>query len=126
MFNLKQRFKKAIFAFFRNEILDLVGYDLNNQNNQNMKFKQTSQHQIVNSEMKFTEIKTEILLNNNTNHGYNEPFSVFYEKELENAKMKLIENALKFIQVDTSYLIDKYIHPDHRKISLSLFVGNKI
>ena len=52
MFNLKQRFKKAIFAFFKDEILNSVGYDFNKQNHQN---KQTFQHQIVNSELKFTD-----------------------------------------------------------------------
>lgn len=113
MSKLKSRFKKALFAFFKDEILNSVGYT-----------GAIQQVQIVTKELKFTEIKSEILLDERDSQRYGEPIGIVYEKALENAKRRLFEESLKFIQVDEKSIMDSHIYP-HRAIRVSLFVGSQ-
>jgi len=108
---LKSRFKKALFAFFKEEILSSVGY------NQPM---QTIQH--ICKEMRMTEIRSEILLSDVGSERYGLPANVVYEKSLEEARRRLFEESMKFIQIDEKSVIDPHIYPT-RAIKVSLFVG---
>jgi hypothetical protein len=108
---LKSRFKKALFAFFKDEILSSVGY------NQPM---QTIQH--ICKEMKMTEIRSEILLDERDNQRYGMPANMVYEKSLEDARRRLFEESMKYIQVDEKSIIDQHIYPA-RAIRVSLFIG---
>jgi hypothetical protein len=108
---LKSRFKKALFAFFKEEILSSVGY------NQPM---QVVQH--VCKEMRMTEIRSEILLDDRDNQRYGVPANVIYEKSLDEARRRLFEESMKFIQIDEKSVIDPHIYPT-RAIKVSLFVG---
>jgi hypothetical protein len=108
---LKSRFKKALFAFFKEEILSSVGY------NQPM---QTIQH--ICKEMRMTEIRSEILLSDRDSERYGMPANVVYEKSLEEARRMLFEESMKFIQIDEKSVIDPHIYPT-RAIKVSLFVG---
>lgn len=107
MSKIKLRFKKALFAFFKDEILDLVGYN-----------KDIHQVQLITKELKFTEIKSEIVLDGIDS----QPIGLVYEKSLEKAKRKLFEESMKFIQIDESSIMDSHIYP-HRVIKVSLFIG---
>ena len=108
---LKSRFKKALFAFFKDEILSSVGY------NQPM---QTIQH--ICKEMKMTEIRSEIILDERDNQRYGMPANMVYEKSLEDARRRLFEESMKYIQVDEKSIIDQNIY-QARAIRVSLFIG---
>jgi hypothetical protein len=108
---IKSRFKKALFAFFKDEILSSVGY------NQPM---QTIQH--ICKEMKMTEIRSEILLSDRDSERYGMPATVVYEKSLEEARRRLFEESMKFIQIDEKSVIDPHIY-QARAIRVSLFIG---
>jgi hypothetical protein len=110
---LKSRIKRALFAFFKDEILQSVGYDKPIQN-------QIIQH--ICKEMKMTEIRSEILLDGMERYGM--PVNVVYEKSLEEARKRIFEESMKFIQIDEKSVIDPHIYP-HRSIKLSLFVGER-
>ena len=111
MYNLKKRLKSAIFAFFKDEILKSVGHT-----------GTVIQTQIVSKELKFTEIKAEILLDDRDVQRFSKPLSMIYEHSLEEAKRKLFNESLKFIHVDEKSVMDRGIYP-HRAIRVSLFVG---
>jgi hypothetical protein len=108
---LKSRFKKALFAFFKEEILASVGYN---------KPMQTIQH--VCKEMIMTEIRAEILLSDSDSERYGVPANVVYEESLKEARRKLFEESMNFINIDEKSVIDPHIYPT-RAIKLSLFVG---
>lgn len=108
---IKQRFKKAIFAFFKDEILKSVGYN------------NPMQHiEIVSREMRFIEIRAEILLTESEN--YVEPIGIAYERALEKAKKTLFEESMKYIEIETNSVMDSYIY-NARGIKVSLFIGQK-
>ncbi len=50
---MKNRFRKALFAFFKDEIMKSVGYNGG-----------VEHVQVVTKELKFTQIKSEILIDN--------------------------------------------------------------
>jgi len=108
MAKLKARFKKALFAFFKDEILNAVGYNGTIQ-----------KLQIVTKELEFSEIKAEILLE----ERYGEPIVIVYERALESAKRRLFEESMKFIHIDESSIMDSHVYP-HRAIRVSLYVGS--
>jgi hypothetical protein len=112
MKKLKLKFKRALFAFFKEEILNSVGWQGNIQ-----------QTVIVTKELKFTEIKAEILLNDTGTYMHNEPIGIVYEKALELAKEKLFNQSMKFIQIENESIMNSHIYP-HRAIRLSLFIGS--
>jgi hypothetical protein len=110
---LKSRFKKALFAFFKDEILNSVGYN---------KPIQTIQH--VCNEMRMTEIRTEIILDESKYHQCGTSVNQIYEYSLNDAKRKLFEESMKFIQIDEKSVIDP-LYYSTRAITLKLFVGTK-
>jgi hypothetical protein len=112
MKKLKLKFKRALFAFFKEEILNSVGYSGNIQ-----------KVEIVTKELKLTEIKAEILLNVTEKYPHNEPIGIVYEKALERAKEKLFNESMKFIQIENKSIMDSHIYP-HRVIRVSLFIGS--
>jgi len=109
---LKNRFKKALFAFFKDEIMNSVGYN-----------GATEHVQFVSKDIKMTEIKSEILIDN-TNHQirHGEPTGIVYERALEECKRKLFEESMKFIQIDEKSIMDSHIYHG-RAIRVSLFLG---
>jgi len=109
---LKDRFKKALFAFFKNEILEAVSW----------KGTVLEKTQIVSAELKFTEIKADIFIQDTTNALV--PASVVYERSLREAREKIFEEAMKMVVIDERSVMDTNIYP-HRVIRVSLFVGYK-
>ena len=105
--NLKARFKAAIFAFFKDEIMGIGA--------EQRPFK------AIESQLKFIELKAEILLKTDFDQRGIEPIEVFYERELKAIKHKLFIETLPHIKVDSASFLHE--HPHSRKIQVSLFVG---
>jgi hypothetical protein len=106
---MKNRFKKALFAFFKDEILDAVKYNpLGNYE---------TQVTVVSKTLNFEELKCEIAVSDRMN---GDPRA--YENSLREARTALIDKAMEFIQVDEQSVFDPNIY-DERRIRCSLFVG---
>lgn len=109
MKKLKLKFKRALFAFFKEEILEAVG------------FKQPVERvEFISRELKFTQITTPIVLDErDTNFS---PVGIAYEKALDQAKRKLFDESMKFIHIESKDVINSYVYP-RREIRVSLFIG---
>lgn len=115
--NLKIRFKRTLFAFFKEEILSVLNYDT----------KQTQKKIEYRSELlSFTRIDEYIILDENRmsidSIRYGVPQSVLYKDALENCKKRLFDSSMEFIKVDESSVMDSSIY-EGRKIRVSLFLG---
>jgi glucose-6-phosphate-specific signal transduction histidine kinase len=106
---MKHRFKKALFAFFKDEILNATDYG---------KPFETIQHVV--SEVKFTELRSQIRLPQGIN--YNDTQST-YERSLASCKHELFNEAMKHIKVDTESLMGRQQFRE-RVIEVSLLVGH--
>jgi hypothetical protein len=111
---LKLRIKKALFAFFQDEILKNVGYD-----------GKVTELSIVSKEMNFVEIKAEIMLEDLSTELLRSgvPADIAYQKALENAKRRIFEQAMNHVIIDKNSVIDDRIYR-HMAIKVSLFVGD--
>ena len=108
MKKLKLRFKKALFVFFKEEILEAVGY-------------QREIHVNISKEFHIAEIKSQIIIDDRESYLSHIPPTVLYEKALEKAKKELFEQSMKFIKVDESSIVDQNIY-GHRAIKVKLMV----
>jgi len=108
---LKQRFKKALFAFFKDEILKSVGYE----------GKRTV---FETKGVDFTEIRSEIMISQDHYPMYHQqmPFEYMYEEKLKQARQEIFEKAMDHIIIDERSVMDLGVFP-HRAIKVSLFVG---
>jgi len=109
----KKRFKKALFAFFKDEIINSVG------------FNNSKKVIYVSKELNFVEIKSEIRIEK-SNRTNNMPFDYAYEESLNKCRRDLFEEAMKHIQIDNQSVIrtNSYSN-DTRAIKVSLFIGTK-
>lgn len=112
MSKLKSIFKKALFAIFKDEILNLVGHT---------EYVPKIEH--IPKKIEIIEIKFEILLEDSSKDMW-ESINMIYEKALEEAKYKLFKEVTKYIQFDERSILSSNVYP-HRIISGSLFVGSR-
>lgn len=105
----KIRFKKALFAFFKDEILKSVGADVENK------------VEVRNVKYNLIEISTQILLDEKISAM---PSMIVYEEALEKARQELFEKIMNYVIIDNHSVMDQYIYP-HRKIRISLLLGIK-
>ena len=103
---LKHRFRKALFAFFKDEIIKITGVH--------------SHVEIASKELKFTHIRSEIILSEEGHDRY--PVDVIYQQSLQDCKVKLFDEAMKHIQINESSIMDTQIF-GARRIEVSLFIG---
>lgn len=116
---LKQRFKKALFEFFKQEILDYLEVNKFPYRISPEKFV----HNTTEQNIEFKEVKTEIVLKDNDDYRLNNiPVSRLYEQSLEDTKKLLFEEMLKYVEIDTASVMDSYIYPI-RKLRMRIFVG---
>lgn len=106
-----KRIKRAVFELFRDEILNFVGHN-----------KYVTEHIRVEKEIRMTEIKSEIILDNKNGHQL--PPQMVYEQALERARVRLFNEVVKYVQVDTRSIVEEY-PSEGRIIKLSLYVGQK-
>ena len=108
---MKKRFKKALFAFFKDEILNAVMRVENSEHQTHVQF--------ISKTLEFKELKVEIATMDRQSMN---PRA--YEDSLREARHVLIDEALKYIQVDESSVFDEDIY-NERRIKCSLFIGIK-
>lgn len=111
MSKLKARFKRALFAFFKDEILSSIG-------------RIESKEIYDEKGIKMTLLQKEIVLNEREIYEKGALIGEIYEVAMRKAKNELITEAIKFIQVDEKSLLDENVFWN-RKIRISLFVGKK-
>jgi len=102
---MKRRFKKALFAFFKDEILNSVSPNPNCA---------LGEIEYTTSGIDFKKISCEIQVKADHPGAY--------EYELQEARFKLTEEALKHVKVDRDSVFDPYISGT-RRIKCSLFIG---
>lgn len=107
------RIKRAVFELFRDEILNFVGHN-----------KHVTEVVRVERNIKFTEIKAEIRLEESERNRYPRPTEIVYEEALRNTKERLFEKVMEHVQIDTRSIIDSF-PMEGRIIKLSLYVGEK-
>lgn len=109
---LKQRFKKALFAFFKTEILESVGA------------KSPAIHTVVETRLPY-RIAFSIRFDEEKDwHNRNMPLEVAVERSIEKAKEELFKEFVKHLEIEIHPLWE----PTHRRrveILLSCFIGKK-
>ena len=105
------RFKKALFAFFKDEILDAVKY--------NAIGNIETEVVVVSNTLKFEKLTCEISVSDRMNGDPRH-----YENSLREARNSLVNKALEFIEIDEMSVFDPNIY-DERRIKCSLFLGIK-
>lgn len=108
-----KRIKRALFELFRDEILNFVGHH-----------KHVTEVIRVEQDIKFTEIKAEIRLEESERNSYPRPPEIVYEEALRCTKERLFERVMEHVQVDTRSIVDEFPR-EGRIIKLSLYVGKK-
>jgi len=112
---IKKRFKKALFAFFKDEILNSVGAQ-----------KTTEKVNYVSKELQLIEIDSEIIIDETRQIGRGIAMNSIYEEALNRCKRKLFEKAMKHIQIDELSVMGTDLHSNGiRTIRVSLFIGLK-
>jgi septum formation topological specificity factor MinE len=104
---LKRRFKKALFAFFKDEIINSVDFDEKSER------------------IKSERIKSEIVIEESRQMN-NMPFEYVYEEALNKCKHDLFQKVMKHIQIDNQSVMETNLYRNNtRAIRVSLFIGNK-
>jgi len=114
---LGKRLKKALFAFFKDEILQAVKANIH----------PISHHQIIAHQMEILEIKSSIVLsddkhNNGNLDKYSIPIALKYDRALQECKARLFEEVMNHAKIDERNLLDRNIY-DTLSIDVSLYIG---
>ena len=111
---LKRRFKKALFAFFKDEIINSVDFD-----------EKSESINYVTKGLNFITIKSEIVIEESRQMN-NMPFEYVYEDALNKCKHDLFQQVMKHIQIDNQSVMETNLYSNNtRAIRVSLFIGNK-
>ena len=105
---IKHRFRKALFAFFKDEIIKVTGI--------------VSHIEMVSKELEFTHIRSEIILDDSRDMRY--PTGVLYEQALEECKVELFQEAIKHVHINESSVMESQMFGG-RRIEVSLFIGKE-
>ncbi len=111
MKKIKLKFKRALFAFFKEEILNTVGYQ-----------KPFKQVEIKHSYLNVQELRADIILNNDPTLG--KPLLFEFEEAVYRAKEELFKESLKYCVVDSHSIFNPDIY-NKTAIKVSLFIGTK-
>lgn len=109
---IKDRFKKALFAFFKKEIDSQIKFNRGVVYNPNRNIERIHYG--------MQELRGEINLKIDR---FQDPYE--YEKQLEILRKDFFQEVMKYVEVETHDLIDPYIAPHMRCVRLSLMVGKK-
>ena len=113
---IKERIKRALFGFFRNEIIK----EFNHKNIVREEYKSDT--------LQFTTYTEEINL---IEERYlyrdmgDEPFGVTYERELDKMKHRLFNKVMDNVEVIQNSIFEPHVYPNARKIRVRIFIGNK-
>ena len=101
---LKTRIRKALFAFFREEIMEAVTPIPEVQRNE----------VYVEKEMLVTKIERSIVMTEQDYRRDAIPFEVQYEKKLDALREKLFEDFLQCVQIDNTSVFDERLWRNRR------------
>jgi hypothetical protein len=108
---LKDRFKKAVFNFFKQEIMEQVGY-----------FEPFRHTEVVNKEYVFQKVEAEIRLSSSQQYLTEEPLDSLYARAVEECKSRLFEECMKYAQIDVASVLKHSPYRD-KAIRVTLYVG---
>jgi len=115
MKKLKNRLKRSLFEFFKDQILNCVDH---------RKFVEIEYKSV---DLDFVRLESSISFNpsdiSNFN-GYHAPAHVFYERELSEAKKQLFDAAMQHVYVREESVVNQHVF-DQREIRLTLFVAKR-
>jgi hypothetical protein len=114
LLNIRKRFKKALFAFFKDEIISAIGGEI-----------PARPGVIVNKNLRFEEIRASITFPHDDYEKGNLPSSSRYEQALTSAKVTIFAEVMKFVVVDKDSVLNDNFHHPERKIELSILVASK-
>lgn len=109
MKKLKEKFKRAIFAFFKEEILNAV------------EARPFPVREINISPLNLKKLETQIIFDDDFGMT---PVPILYHQAVQKARHELFEESLKYIEVDANSVISEKFYPK-RCIRVSMYVGNK-
>lgn len=117
---LTRRFRKALFAFFKEEILSSVG-------NKDIPLALQPSAELIkvdNKRVDFQELTCELSFDDDRVTDRYGPQSVemALEKQLEKVKKDMFEEVVKYIHTDSRQLFERGLY-GRRRIRLSLWVG---
>lgn len=114
----KERFKKALFAFFKTEILEAV------------EARKIQGVQYIPPMGKVIETRLPYQLacmidfdEERDPIGRNIPMEVLMERKIENARQELFKEFVKHVEVESSFLVPNFSR--RREIRLSIYIGKK-
>jgi hypothetical protein len=113
--SLKTRFRKMLFGFFKEEILEATNREIiysikEIERNEVIYSKDSIDFDILRKEIVFTE-----------DYYYSNASAELYEDSLQKAKNELYREFLKYVQIDTNELFADY--KPNRRLVLSVLVG---
>lgn len=114
LFNLRKRFRKALFAFFKEEIINAIGGEI-----------PARPGVIVNKNLRFEEIRASITFPHDDYEKGNLPSSSRYEQALSDARRRIFADVMKFVEVDKDSVLNDNFHHPERKIELCVLVASK-
>lgn len=113
---MKERFKNALFAFFKEEIDAEVRKKILCLEKEHRKFF------IKEENVKLIEISDKIIIKNNEHI----PFGYDYLQKLDKVKKRIFDIVMEHAIIDTESVLGSYQVPlDCREIKITLLVGSK-
>lgn len=113
---LKDRFRKSLFSFFKEEILNIVKPE------PIVPYSDVGVVRYESRNMDLTRLTASIKLSDKENMY--EPAHVIYEKQVENLRKELFNKAMEFCHVEERSVTDPYLY-DSREIIVHLYVGKR-
>ena len=117
---LKQRYRKALFAFFKEEILEAV-----KSKDMPLTFQPSAELiKVDNKRIDFQELTCELNFDDDrvSDRYGSQSVQMVLEKQLEKVKKDMFEEVIKYIHTDSRELFERGLY-GRRKIRLSLWVG---
>ncbi len=113
---IKNRFRKALFSFFKEEILESVKPE------PIIPYSDVGVSRYGPRTMDLTKLSASINLGDQ--ESMHEPAHVQYERQLDSLRKELFKKAMEFCHVEERSVTDPYLY-DSREIIVNLYVGKK-
>jgi hypothetical protein len=130
---IKDRFRIALFNFFKPEIMSVVNQDIS----KHLKaFPMPSLDYPIDlknvpSSVRIEEFRAEIILDQlsdrefmSKHHHQRIPFEFYYQEKIEQMKKNIASKVADMIDIDSKELVQDYCYSP-RKVYFSIFVGKK-
>lgn len=131
---IKDRFRIALFNFFKPEIMSVVNQDIA----ESLKaypmpsLDYPIEFKNVRNSVRIEEFRAEIILDQlsdrefmSKHHHQRIPFEFYYQEKIEQMKKDIAKKVVEMIDVDSKELLQDYSFSP-RKVYFSIFVGKKL